>query len=111
MENFNINIDNLSTEEKKQLMKLINKANRGKKCIVISYEEEGETSFGTLKDKECFFSQRNGALYLKIFAEDLKDYNINCINAIGVVNGGLTRFGDDELVVRVKRTIEKKRSK
>lgn len=55
MENFNVNVDNLSTEEKKQLMTLISRANRGKKCIVISYKEEGETSFGTLKDRECFF--------------------------------------------------------
>lgn len=31
MKNFNINVDNLSTEEKQQLMTLINKANRGKR--------------------------------------------------------------------------------
>lgn len=31
MENFNVNVDNLSTEEKQQLMTLINKANRGKR--------------------------------------------------------------------------------
>ena len=31
MKNFNINVDNLSTEEKKQLLELINKANRGKR--------------------------------------------------------------------------------
>lgn len=109
MKNFNVNIDNLSTEEKRQLMTLISRANQGKKCIVISYKEEGETSFGTLKDRECFFS--NGALYLKIFAPDLSDYNINCANAISIVETGLTRFDDDELVVRAKRTIEKKRSK
>lgn len=55
MKNFNVNVDNLSTEEKRQLMTLISRANQGKKCIVISYKEEGETSFGTLKDRECFF--------------------------------------------------------
>lgn len=109
MENFNVNVDNLSTEEKQQLMTLISRANREKKCIVISYEEEGETSFGTLRDRACFFS--NGVLYLKIFAQDLNEYNINCVNAISIVNAGLTRFEDDELVVRAKRTIEKKRSK
>lgn len=39
MENFNVNVDNLSTEEKQQLMKLINKANRGKKRVeFISYD-------------------------------------------------------------------------
>ena len=103
MENFNVNVDNLSTEEKKQLMTLISRANRGKKCIVISYKEEGETSFEALKDRECFFS--NGTLYLKIFAPDLSAYNINCANAISIVNADLTRFDDDELVVRAKRTI------
>lgn len=108
MKNFNINVDNLSAEEKQQLMKLINRANRGKKCIVISYEEEGETSFGTLKDKECFFS--NGVLYLKIFAQDLNEYNINCVNAISIVNAGLTRFGDDELIVRAKRIIKERKN-
>lgn len=106
MENFNVNVDNLSTEEKKQLMTLISRANREKKCIVISYKEEGETSFETLKNRECFFS--NGVLYLKIFAPDLSDYNINCANAISIVEAGPTRFNDDELVVRAKRTIEKK---
>lgn len=106
MENFNVNVDNLSTEEKKQLMTLISRANQGKKCIVISYKEEGETSFETLKDRECFFS--NGTLYLKFFAPDLTAYNINCANAISVINADLTRFDDDELVVRAKRTIEKK---
>lgn len=39
MENFNVNVDNLSTEEKQQLMKLINKANRGKRRVeFISYD-------------------------------------------------------------------------
>lgn len=106
MENFNVNVDNLSTEEKKQLMTLISRANRGKKCIVISYKEEGETSFETLKDSECFFS--NGVLYLKILAQDLNEYNINCVNAISIINAGLTRFDDDELIVRAKITIEEK---
>lgn len=106
MENFNVNVDNLSTEEKKQLMTLISRANQGKKCIVISYKEEGETLFETLKDRECFFS--NGVLYLKIFTPDLNDYKINCVNAISIVEAGLTRFDDDELVVRAKRTIETK---
>lgn len=106
MENFNVNVDNLSTEEKQQLMTLISRANQGRKCIVVSYKEEGETSFGTLKDRECFFS--NGVLYLKILSQDLKEYNINCVNAISIVNAGLTRFNDDELVVRAKRTIKTK---
>ena len=42
MENFNVNVDNLSTEEKQQLMTLINRTNRGKRYIIISYEEDDE---------------------------------------------------------------------
>ena len=30
MKNFNVNVDNLSTEEKRQLMTLISRANQGK---------------------------------------------------------------------------------
>lgn len=107
MANFNVNVDNLSTEENQQLMKLINKANQKKRCMVIEYEEEGETSFRTLKDRECFFS--NGILYLKVLTQDLKEYNINCINAISIINAGLTRFYDDDLVVRAKITIKRKK--
>lgn len=71
--------------------------------MIIKYEKENKMSFGNLKDKECFFS--NGVLYMKIFSQDLNVYNIDCINAISVVNAGLTKFADDETVVRVKRTI------
>ena len=73
--------------------------------MIIRYEKEGKTPIETLKDKECFFS--NGVLYMKIFAQDLKEYNINCVNAISIVNAGLTRFEEDELVVKAKRTITK----
>ena len=58
-----------------------------------------------LKDKECFFS--NGVLYMKIFSQDLKEYNISCVNAISIVNAGLTKFDNDELVIKAKRIVSK----
>lgn len=73
--------------------------------MIIKYEKENEITFGDLKDKECFFS--GGVLYIKIFSQDLKEFNIDCINAISVVNAGLTKFADDETVVRTKRTISR----
>lgn len=54
--------------------------------MIIEYKKENEIAFEDLKDKECFFS--NGVLYMKIFSQDLKEYNISCVNAISIVNAG-----------------------
>lgn len=78
-----------------------------KKIMVIKYKKENEIAFEKLKDKECFLS--NGVLYLKIFSQDLKEYNIDCVNAISVINAGLTKFDNDEIVVKVKRIIKRQR--
>lgn len=48
--------------------------------MIIEYKKENEIAFEDLKDKECFFS--NGVLYMKILSQDLKEYNISCVNAI-----------------------------
>lgn len=45
--------------------------------MIIEYKKENEIAFEDLKDKECFFS--NGVLYMKIFSQDLKEYNISCV--------------------------------
>ena len=73
--------------------------------MVIRYEKESEILYGALKEKECFFS--NGILYMKIFNQDLKEFNINCVNAISIINAGLTKFNDDEVVIKAKRSITK----
>lgn len=73
--------------------------------MTIEYKKENEIAFEDLKDKECFFS--NGILYMKIFSQDLNEYNISCVNTISIVNAGLTKFDNDELVIKVKRIISK----
>ena len=73
--------------------------------MIIEYEKENKIAFEDIKDKECFFS--NGVLYMKIFSQDLKEYNISCVNAISILNAGLTKFDNDELVIKTKRIISK----
>lgn len=73
--------------------------------MIIEYKKENEIAFEKIKDKECFFS--SGVLYMKIFNQDLKEYNIDCVNAISVVNAALTKFDNKELVIKAKRIIKK----
>ena len=42
MENFNVNVDNLSTEEKKQLMTLISRANQGKNAQSLAIKKKAK---------------------------------------------------------------------
>lgn len=73
--------------------------------MIIEYEKENKTTFEKIKDKECFFS--NGILYMKILSQDLREYNIDCVNAISIINAGLTKFHNGELVIKAERTIKK----
>lgn len=73
--------------------------------MIIEYKKENEIAFEKIKDKECFFSNR--VLYMKIFSQDLKEYNIDCVNAISIINAGLTKFDNNELIIKAKRTIKK----
>lgn len=73
--------------------------------MIIEYAKENKIAFENIKDKECFFS--NGVLYMKIFSQDLKEYNISCVNAISILNAGFTKFDNDELVIKTKRIISK----
>lgn len=73
--------------------------------MIIEYKKENEIAFEKIKDKECFFS--NGVLYMKIFSQDLREYNIDCVNAISIINAGLTKFDNNEMVIKVKRIITK----
>ena len=49
-----------------------------------------------VKDHQIFMS--NGVIYTKLLDQDLKEWNINNINAVGILSGGLTRFLPDEKV-------------
>lgn len=76
--------------------------------MIIEYKKENEIAFEKIKDKECFFS--NGVLYMKIFSQDLREYNIDCVNAISIINAGLTKFDNNEIVIKTKRIITKQRN-
>lgn len=64
---------------------------------IFKYKKGKQTNFENIKDKYCFYS--GGVLYKKIFKQDLKEYNITEINAISIINGGLTKFDNDEKVI------------
>lgn len=63
---------------------------------IFKYEKGRLINFKDIKDKHCFYS--SGVLYKKIFSQDLTEYGITTINAISIINGGLTKFDDDERV-------------
>jgi len=66
---------------------------------IIEYEKcTGAVCFESVKDKQCFYS--GNVLYMKILQQDLDAYKINNINinAISVLNAGLTFFQQDETV-------------
>ena len=71
--------------------------------MTVNYEKSDEiVKFGELADKECFYS--GGVLYIKLFSQDLHEYEISCVNAISILNAGLTKFEDDEIVMKVTKT-------
>lgn len=74
--------------------------------MTINYEKSDEIiKFGKLADKECFYS--GGMLYMKLFNQDLHEYRIFCVNAVSILNAGLTKFEDDEMVMKAtKATIQ-----
>lgn len=71
--------------------------------MIIKFEKGDKIAFGDLADKECFFS--DGLLYIKIFTQDLKAFDIDCVNALSIENAGLTKFADDETVIKAKKII------
>lgn len=60
--------------------------------------------FSQVSDRDCFYS--GGVLYMKILESDLHEYGIDCINAISIVNAGLTKFDNDENVYKVTKEIK-----
>nr|WP_024835444.1 hypothetical protein [Clostridium sp. 12(A)] len=73
---------------------------------IIKYiEEKTKVSFGSIKDRECFYS--GSVLYMKILQQDLDHFKIDNINAISIINAGLTFFDLDETVYRAVREVVK----
>jgi len=69
---------------------------------IIKYEKIGlKVRFDTIEDKECFYS--GGTLYMKILQQDLDFYKTNNVNAISILNAGLTLFEPDETVYKATK--------
>ena len=68
------------------------------RTVIKCVKENKKIKFKELKDREYFYS--NGILYLKILQQDLGEYRINNINAVSLLNAGLTFFQNDEIVYR-----------
>ena len=56
-----------------------------------------KVNFSEIKEAEFFFDL-NKTLYKRILKQDLDEWKITCVNAVSIVNGGLTLFEDDEEV-------------
>lgn len=63
-----------------------------------------KVSFSEISDKECFY--HCGTLYMRILQQDLEFLNIKDINAISIINAGLTFFSDNEEVFIAEREWE-----
>lgn len=80
------------------------------KTILEYTKSDSTVLFKTIQEKESFYS--SGVLYMKILQQDLDLYNINStdpvkgINAISLLNAGLTFFESDEMVYRATREYE-----
>ena len=64
--------------------------------LIIKKESKKPILFSEVKDHQLFMS--NGVIYTKLLEQDLKEWGINNVNAVGVLSGGLTRFWPDEKV-------------
>lgn len=67
-------------------------------------KENSEVCFKYIKDSCCFFS--GGVLYMKILQQDLTHFEIDNVNAISVLNAGLTFFASDEVVNKAVKIVE-----
>ena len=75
------------------------------KVVIQCVKENKKIKFEELQDREYFYS--NGVLYLKILQQDLDEYGINNINAVSLLNTGLTFFQNDEMVYRSTKEYNK----
>ena len=64
--------------------------------LVIKKESKKAILFSEVKDHQLFMS--NGVIYIKLLEQDLKEWGINNVNAVGILSGGLTKFWPDEKV-------------
>lgn len=63
---------------------------------VFKFDKSQKVNFENIVDKGFFSS--SGILYKKIFSQDLHAFGIQNVNAVSLLNGGLTFFAPDEEV-------------
>lgn len=78
-----------------------------KRMDIFTYNKKCKKTFEEIADKGYFYS--NGVLYKKVFRQDLKEYGITNVNAISIINGGLTLFENDEEVIEATMKYDRKR--
>jgi hypothetical protein len=66
------------------------------KSVIEFTKTNSKTRFDHIEDRCCFYS--GGVLYMKILEQDLNAFGINNVNAISILNAGLTFFEPDEIV-------------
>ena len=64
--------------------------------LIIKKESKKAILFSEVKDYQLFMS--NGVIYTKLLEQDLKEWGVNNVNAVGILSGGLTKFWPDEKV-------------
>lgn len=75
------------------------------RLTTIKYKKSNvKILFGAVEDRACFYS--NGVLYMKILSQDLKAFNITNVNAISIINAGLTFFDADEVVDEATKEVD-----
>ena len=78
---------------------------QSKSSKILKYTKAiSKVNFEEIKDHCCFYS--SGVLYLKLLQQDLKFFGIDNVNAVSVLNGGLTFFESDEKVIEAYREIQ-----
>lgn len=76
---------------------------------VFKFDKSEKVNFENIADKGFFIS--SGVLYKKIFSQDLQAFGIQNVNAISLLNGGLTFFASDEEVYCVNMEYKRERRK
>lgn len=74
--------------------------------MIIEYQKGSRVVFKDIRNRECFYS--SGVLYKRILQQDLESFGIDCVNAISILNGGLTLFDADEEVYKAEVAVYKR---
>jgi hypothetical protein len=86
-------------------MPYVKQISNNKRMIIECTKSDTKTCFESIEDRAYFYS--GGVLYMKILQQDLISYKINNVNAISILNAGLTFFEPDETVNKAIKEVIK----